>query len=95
MTQGKLAAELCLTKSTISRLVDQLDERRWITVGTSDTDRRCRILSLTPVGQAAAAELGTRRRERMAGLLDAIPTDRRADVIDALALLSEAARAST
>jgi DNA-binding MarR family transcriptional regulator len=24
MTQGKLAAELCLTKSTISRLVDQL-----------------------------------------------------------------------
>jgi len=95
MTQGELASELCLTKSTVSRLVDQLVERGWIEVGTSDADRRCRILSLTSDGQTVAAELEDRRRERMADLLDAIPPDRRADVVDALSLLSEAARGSS
>lgn len=95
MTQGQLALELRLTKSTVSRLVDQLIERGWINVGTSNADRRCRIVSLTPGGQTAAAQLEDRRRARMAGLLDAIPPDRRAEVLDALSLLSEAARASS
>lgn len=95
MTQGQLASELRLAKSTVSRLVDQLIARGWITVGTSDTDRRCRVLSLTPGGQIAAAEFESRRRDRMAGLLNAVPADRRGDVIDALTLLTEAAHAST
>ncbi len=95
MTQGELASELCLTKSTVSRLTDQLVERRWINVGTSDADRRCRVLSLTSRGRTAADEFESRRRERMATLLDAVPVHRRAEVIEALNLLSEAARASS
>lgn len=94
MTQGQLAAELCLTKSTVSRLVDLLIERDWADVRTSDADRRCRHLTLTPAGRDAAATIEDRRRERMADLLDAIPIERRAEVIGALQLLSEAARAS-
>ena len=94
MTQGELAAELNLTKSTVSRLVDQLVGRDWVDVTTADADRRCRVLSLTSGGRQAASAFDVHRRQRMATLLDGIPTEKRAGVVDALRLLSEAARAS-
>lgn len=94
MTQGELAAQLSLTKSTVSRLVDLLLERGWIEVGTSDADRRRRVVSLSPAGEAAASSFEDRRQRRMKGLLDAIPADRRAEVIGALGLLAEAAHDS-
>lgn len=93
ISQRELAAQLCLTKSTVSRLVDLLAGRSWIEVDTSDVDRRCRVLTLTAAGHAAGTTFERQRRERMARLLDRIPLTRQAEVLDALRLLSDAARA--
>lgn len=93
VSQRELAAQLSLTKSTVSRLVDLLVGRAWIAVDTSDVDRRCRVLRLSAAGHAAGTTFERQRRERMTRLLDRIPPTRRAEILDVLRLLSDAASA--
>jgi len=93
VTQTVLAARLALRKSTVSRLVDQLAARGWVERRASPDDARCRLVALTPAGRDAAAAVARARRERMARLLDRIPAGERAAVVEALATLTEAARA--
>lgn len=93
LTQTALAARLALRKSTVSRLVDQLAARGWVERHASPDDARCRLVALTPAGREAAAGVARARRERIARLLDRIPPGQRAGVVEALATLTEAARA--
>jgi hypothetical protein len=46
---------------------------------------------LTTSGRAAAKRLAGRRRAKLAGMLEALPVSERRRVVDALALLAEAA----
>jgi DNA-binding MarR family transcriptional regulator len=55
-------------------------------------DRRTVRLAATPAGQRVAAEIARSRAERFAALIDAVPPDRRDDVLDAIQLLTNAAR---
>ncbi|WP_020575163.1 MarR family winged helix-turn-helix transcriptional regulator [Actinopolymorpha alba] len=91
MTQTELAGRLRLEKSSVSRLVNQLISRGWVRRGKRAGDGRLIWLELTETGSRAAGELATARAGRFAKLLRNIPTDRRAEVIDALTLLVDAA----
>ena len=91
LTQVDLAGRLRLTKSTVSRLVDQLTVRGWVQRHRRDGDGRLVWLEVTDAGHQAAGELATARAARFSSLLEAIPTDRRQTVVEALALLVEAA----
>jgi DNA-binding MarR family transcriptional regulator len=91
-TQAELGRRLRLEKSTISRLVDQLAARGWITRGRDPRDGRATSLLLTPAGQRAAANLATSRRRKFADLLAAIPDTERDAVLHALKTLTEALR---
>jgi DNA-binding MarR family transcriptional regulator len=93
LAQHELGARLRLEKSTISRLVDQLERRGWLTAGRRDGDGRVVWLELTEAGRTAAAELAAARAARFAELLEAIPAGNRRAVLDGLATLVEAARA--
>jgi DNA-binding MarR family transcriptional regulator len=90
LSQQELARRLRLEKSTVSRLVGQLITRGWVQRGKRDGDARLVWLELTDAGRKAAGELAATRVAKCAGLLEAIPTDKRQTVIDALALLVEA-----
>ena len=94
LPQRDLTAWLRLEKSTVSRLVAQLEQRGWLVRERSAADGRVLLLSLTAAGQAQAALLAEARQVRFARLLAAIPEERRDEVRRALALLVEAVDAS-
>lgn len=94
LSQRGLGEALGLTKSTVSRLVDQLVQRGWAARTTGEGDARQRLVGLTPEGDKAAASIASRRAERMARILDQIPEADRPMVLAALDALVEATRAS-
>ncbi|WP_084557496.1 MarR family winged helix-turn-helix transcriptional regulator [Couchioplanes caeruleus] len=91
LTQTELMGRLRLEKSTVSRLVGQLIGRGWVRRGKRPGDARLVWLELTEAGRAAAGQLAAARAARFAALLDNIPTEQRPAVVDALALLVQAA----
>jgi DNA-binding MarR family transcriptional regulator len=93
LAQWELAAALGLSKSTVSRLVGQLEERGWVVRDrASEGDARVVALQLTPAGCAMADRIAGARRERMARLLARLPEDEREGVLHTLNVLVEAAR---
>jgi DNA-binding MarR family transcriptional regulator len=88
--QHELASRLRLEKSTVSRLVAQLERRGWVDRSRRSEDARELWLTLTAAGTAAAADLASAREARFAEILAAIPVERRPVVTDGLALLVEA-----
>lgn len=91
VSQRDLVDRLRLDRSSVSRLVDRLVSRGWVERAAGD-DRRTVRLHATEAGQRAAALLTDARGRRFATLLDAVPPDRRDNVLDAIKLLTDAAR---
>jgi DNA-binding MarR family transcriptional regulator len=73
ITQTELGRHLMLTKSTVSRLVDQLERRGWVPRQTSADDARRRLVELTSEGAKVARDVARRRGERLSQLLEHIP----------------------
>lgn len=94
LPQRDLGEQLGLTKSTISRLVDQLERRGWARRRAGGDDARQRLVGLTSEGRKVADEIAARRAERMARVLEHIPEGDRPAVLAALDALVEATRAS-
>jgi DNA-binding MarR family transcriptional regulator len=92
LSQTELGARLRLRKSTVSRLVDQLEGRGWARREVGGTDARRRTVVLTAAGRKATDETAGRRATRMARLFDRIPERDRPAVMAALDALVEAAR---
>ncbi len=91
VSQVELGRHLSLTKSTISRLVDQIEQRGWARRTPGLDDARCRLVGLTPEGVAIAGRVARLRSDRMARLLDRIPQDQQPAILAALDVLVEAA----
>lgn len=92
LTQSELGSKLRLSKSTVSRLVGQLQERGWVhrDKGQPD-DGRVVQLRLTEAGTRIHHRLAKARTTRMAQLLERVPETERQAVLHALKLLAEAA----
>jgi DNA-binding MarR family transcriptional regulator len=90
LPQHALVQRLNLQKSTVSRLVTHLENRGWLSRRRGSPDGRVTLLSLTDAGHEAARRLVAARAARFDRLLEALPPERREDVIDALSLLVEA-----
>lgn len=91
LRQTDLARELGLTKSTVSRLVDQLVDRGWAERRAGEADGRVRSIVLTPGGSGMAAQVAAARADRLSRLLDRVPPGERGAVLAALQALVEAA----
>jgi DNA-binding MarR family transcriptional regulator len=92
IAQRELVDRLHLDRSSVSRLVDRLVGRGWVERESGAEDRRTVRLVATPAGQQVAAEITRSRAERFAALIHAVPPERRGDVLDAIHLLTRAAR---
>ncbi len=90
LSQRELAAWLRLEKSTVSRLVTQLESKGWVERERSSADGRVLLLRLTAAGRKVAEQIAVARQARFANLLGAIPETQRAEVVAALATLVEA-----
>jgi DNA-binding MarR family transcriptional regulator len=84
LSQTELAVRLRLEKSTVSRLVTQMEGRLWLRRHRDAEDARLIRLSLTPQGQALADHLAATRTSRLQGVLDTIPPDDRESVVQAM-----------
>lgn len=94
LAQRDLAAWLRLEKSTVSRLVAQLEGKGWVVRDRSSADARVLLLRLTAEGRRTAEQIAAARQIRFAKLLTAIPEVQRAEVVAALATLVEAMNAT-
>jgi DNA-binding MarR family transcriptional regulator len=93
LRQQELGDRLRLQKSTVSRLVSQLTGRGWVQRARAADDGRGIVLALTDRGARVAAQVVAARRSRCEDLLNNIPSERRAEVLDALRVLKEAVSA--
>ena len=94
LRQMDLTERLRLSKSTVSRLVDGMAARGWVERRPAPDDGRGVLLFLTASGLEVAGRLEKARALRLGELLEAVPADRREDVIEVLRLMEEAARVS-
>jgi DNA-binding MarR family transcriptional regulator len=90
MSHGHLAQRLRLEKSTVSRIVRQLEKRRWVERDTASHDRRVVFVRLTKRGKAATRDLAQARRGKFSRLLTNIPSAQRTAVIGSLSTLVHA-----
>jgi DNA-binding MarR family transcriptional regulator len=90
LTQRELALRIKLQKSTVSRLVSNLEDRGWVDRRRNDVDGRARDVFLTAMGKEAAVDLATARQAKMDRILAKISDDRRQAVGESLQILIEA-----
>ncbi|MEO6870616.1 MAG: MarR family transcriptional regulator [Chthoniobacterales bacterium] len=90
MSQGELGRRLRLEKSTVSRLVRQLEKRRSIRRQNHSEDKRIVLISLTAEGRRIAKRLETARKAKFDQLLTGVPKAKRVEVLDALSTLVQA-----
>ncbi len=57
ITPGELAEALALTRGAVSKVIDKLEAKRWITGSTKPEDNRVRMFSLTRRGSRVLPEL--------------------------------------
>jgi DNA-binding MarR family transcriptional regulator len=84
MNHGQLAVRLRLEKSTVSRLVRQLEKRNWIERTSAKHDRRVVQIRLTAAGKRAAKRLAAARHSKFDELLAAIPKQKRRFILEAM-----------
>jgi DNA-binding MarR family transcriptional regulator len=92
LTQSVLGKRLSLEKSTVSRLVADLEHRGWVERSRDTNDARARRLCLTPQGQKVAEQVSEARSRLFARIVAAIPADEREPVQQALDALVRAVR---
>ena len=90
LTQDALAERLRLDKSTVSRLVSQLEARGWLERARDPGDGRALRVTLTAKGRSVAGELAAARQAKFETLLARIPEEDRESVQHALGILVEA-----
>ncbi len=90
LNHGELAARLRLEKSTVSRLVGQLEKRQWIERAHAGHDRRVVQIRLTAAGKRTAERLARARHTKFDQLLAALPKPKRALVLEAMSELVKA-----
>ena len=90
MRQGELAARLQLEKSTVSRLVRQMEAHGWIQRNSDRHDGRAVLIRLTRQGRDTASKLARVRQEKFARILAVIPEDKRSMVVEAISILERA-----
>jgi DNA-binding MarR family transcriptional regulator len=56
-SMNDLAERMCIAPSTATRLVDQLEQRGWVTRHTDPADRRRNVVALTAAGEDLAEQL--------------------------------------
>lgn len=88
----ELATALALDKSTLSRTVEGMRRRGYVSRITDPDQRRQQIIRLTAKGGAKADAINATCDASHLRLFDFIPADKRDTVVEAVALLAAAMR---
>jgi DNA-binding MarR family transcriptional regulator len=89
-SQGQLAVELGLDKSSITRLCARLEADDRVTRQRGEDDARSRQLELTARGRKLATNIQNASLERFRRIAEALPNGKRRGVLESLELLTAA-----
>jgi DNA-binding MarR family transcriptional regulator len=78
LDQRSLAAMICFDTSTIGGVIDRLEKRGLMLRNAAPHDRRLRLLTVTPAGEALLAEVTPRVQAVQQRLLAPLPPDEQA-----------------
>ncbi|MCA2011242.1 MarR family transcriptional regulator [Cereibacter sphaeroides] len=84
VTQNDLAASLVLKKSAVTRVVQRLEKRGFLTRRRSPQDRRANLLTLTETGEAVSARLRAATQAKHDQWFETIAPEERAVFFDVL-----------
>lgn len=84
----QLAENLCLEKSTVSRLVTILVERGWVERSINPKNRREMFVQLTDAGHTVADEVYRSASARYRAIWQRLSDMQRAQILDSLATLN-------
>jgi len=90
ISQQDLGAALLLEKSSVTRLVQQLEQRGWILRERDARDSRLRLLRLSELGVRMTAEIHQHMHERHAELFDQLTPDEQSALMQGLTALRRA-----
>jgi DNA-binding MarR family transcriptional regulator len=85
-----LAPVLGLDKSTLSRTIDGMVEQGFVTRTENPENRRSVVIRLTDKGKRVAGSINAYWDEFILSLFSLIPKEKRAQVIESMALIGEA-----
>lgn len=88
---SSLAEQTGVTKGAVTRLIDGLEKRGWVSKTPDEHDGRRTVLSLTSDGEKKANELQQLTEATVDALLSEIPRGKRKQVIASIRLLRGAA----
>jgi DNA-binding MarR family transcriptional regulator len=89
ISQRELCSALHLEKSTVSRLVVDLERRGWVERERSSDDARVQLLQRTHEGSEATEAIVKARNVRFGSLLQRVSSDQRDLVVHAMKILAE------
>jgi DNA-binding MarR family transcriptional regulator len=87
---SRLARQAAVSRPSLTGVLDGLEARGWVRRRDVDGDRRGVNLEVTAAGRAALETEHRAVQDRLAALLDHIPSSRRDAALDGLAALGEA-----
>lgn len=90
LSQQELGDALALEKSSVSRLVQQLEQRGWVVRERDARDSRLRLLRLSEQGARMTAEMQQRMHERHAEVFNQLSSEEQAALIRGLTALRQA-----
>jgi DNA-binding MarR family transcriptional regulator len=90
LSLSRLAEYLTVNPSTALRMAERLTTVGLVTRRENQADRRTVRLTLTDTGRRTVAEVTARRRAEIADIVTAIPTEQRANLIEALRTFARA-----
>jgi len=89
ITPGELADALALTRGAVSKIIDKLEAKHWITGSTKPEDNRVRLFSLTRRGTRVLPELADIADRNDQAFFDVLEADERTTLRRLLAKLAE------
>lgn len=89
-TAAQLAEEVGIDRSGTSRYADRLEKVGLLERSPDPSDGRATLLSLTPEGEKAAAQLHENLARHLGSLIADLPEDRARALIDGLQMLTDA-----
>ncbi len=92
VSQQDLGAALLLEKSSVTRLVQQLEQRGWIVRERDARDSRLRLLRLSELGARMTEEMHQHMHERHADLFEQLTPDEQSALMQGLTALRRAMR---
>jgi len=90
ISQQELGAALLLEKSSVTRLVQQLEQRGWVVRERDAHDNRLRLLRLSELGMGMTEQMHQHMHERHAELFDRLSPEEQSALMLGLSALKRA-----